>query len=201
MKQPILTFIGVLLLFSCETNKLSTAGAEDIGNIYLFQNGKEKRLFDFEKAVGIERKAFSLRFFCKQYNRAENKFHSIRIAAFLDRNDLNSIKKGMKVDEITCFSPGSGLSSGRDGYKSLYFTNYGHHYLFYENGESNRLDLIKKQGEYLKLEFNISSFWVEQKEISINDFEPDIFYLVILKDLNLNGFVEDNELTKITFVL
>ncbi len=201
MKKIIGSLILLIFVLSCNSTKSVATTDEDINTIYLFQNGIEKKLLNFEKAIEIKRKPFSLRFFNKAYDGKNKKFHSVQIAALLDKKELNEIRVGMKIDDATCFSPGSGLSADKDGYKTLYFGNFGHHYLFYENEQSKRLNLLKKRGEFLKLEFNINSFTLDGKKYSINDFELDSFYLALLNDVNLNGIIEINELTKITFIL
>ena len=79
----------------------------------------------------------------------------------------------------------------------------GHHYLYYENTTSRRLNLIEDFGSLLKLEFEVNEFHVRGPDNSITETpisktDIDKFFLAILMDHNLNDTIDFGELHKLT---
>ena len=85
---------------------------------------------------------------------------------------MEKIKVGMKTQDLPCFELGSGMAPDVSGkYESLIFNNSGHHYLIYENSDSKRLNLLKTEKEYQKLEFEINRLYFDNKDISMKETE------------------------------
>ena len=195
----IIFLIGILTFAqSCNSYKKNSGSInEKFEELYLFQNGTEKLIKS--KSILVEKKEFSIRFFNKKYNAGKNEFYSAQIAAFLDIKELDKIRVGAKKQDLPCFEPGSGMAPDKNGkYEALIFNNSGHHYLIYENSKSKRLNLIEKGAVYQKLEFVIKSLYYHKKEVPMQETNLSKFYLAILIDRNLNGIIDDNELTKLT---
>jgi hypothetical protein len=183
---------------SCKSLKNTTVESKT-SEIILYQNGNEKIISNGTKSITVDKDEFSLRFYNKKYNSETEKYYATQIGAFLDLNDLEKIKVGMKTQDLPCFELGSGMAPDTSGkYESLIFNNSGHHYLNYENSDSKRLNLLKTEKEYRKLEFEINRLYVNNKDISLKETELSAFYLAILIDENLNGIIDKGELTKLT---
>ncbi|WGD33807.1 hypothetical protein [Olleya sp. YS] len=191
--------IGILVLTqSCKSLKNATNESKT-AEITLYQNGNEKIIPKGTSSIAINKDQFSLRFYNKKYNSVTEKYYATQIGAFIDPNDLEKIKVGMKTQDLPCFELGSGMAPDTSGkYESLIFNNSGHHYLNYENSDSKRLNLLKTEKEYRKLEFEINRLYLNNKDVSMRETELSTFYLAILIDENLNGIIEKGELTKLT---
>ena len=152
--------------------------------------------------IEVERKEFSLRFFHKKYDSENNKFYAVQIAAFTDKHELDKIKLGMFKTDLPCFITGSGMAPYSSGkYETLIFNNSGHHYIFYENSDSKRVNLIKNKGTLLQLEFEINALYYNNKEVKMKNTNLNEFYLAFYIDKNLNGIIDIDELNKITVKL
>ena len=191
--------IGILVLTqSCKSLKKATVESKT-AEITLYQNRNEKIIPKGTNSIAINKDEFSLRFYNKKYNSETEKYYATQIGAFLDPNDLEKIKVGMKTQDLPCFELGSGMAPDISGkYESLIFNNSGHHYLSYENSNSKRLNLLKTEKEYRKLEFEINRLYLNNKDVSMKETELSTFYLAILIDENLNGIIDKGELTKLT---
>lgn len=190
--------IGIIILAqSCKSPKKQKVESKT-SEIILYQNGNEKIIPKGAKTIEVNKDKFSLRFYNKKYNSETEKYYATQIGAFLDLNELEKIKIGMKTQDLPCFELGSGMAPDISGkYESLIFNNSGHHYLIYENSNSKRLNLINDGKEYRKLEFEINRLYLNNIDISMKETELSSFYLAILIDENLNGIIDKNELTKL----
>ena len=198
-KIILLILIGILTITqSCKSLKgKNNSSNSDYNNVFFYQNGKETLLSKVD-SINIEKNNFSLRFYNKKYNSETKEFYSIQIAAFLDIQELDKIKIGMAKQDLNCFEPGSGMAPSMSGkYENIFINNSGHHYLMYEDTSSKRLNLLKSEGEYYKFEFEINGIRKDKKDVSMKETEFSKFYLAILIDRNLNGIIDENELTKL----
>ncbi|MCH8330628.1 MAG: hypothetical protein IH946_04495 [Bacteroidetes bacterium] len=199
MKELVLlSTVAVTILCSfqsCGNSKM----ARMTSDVFVYQNGTEIEIKGVSQEVELDRKEFSIRFLNRQYDSDTKEFYAAQITAFKDKNELSKIKVGLSKQDLPCFEPSSGMAPYESGsYESLIFSNEGHHYLFYENHDRKRVELIWQMGDNLKLEFPISSFHVDGNDVSMNDLPLSEFYLAILIDKNLNGIIESGELTKLT---
>lgn len=198
--------IGIFGFSNCQVNKAGVdsngQGKIDTNSIYIFQNGVETIIPNTQKEVLIDKEAFAIRFYNKEYiGGKDGKYYSAQLAAFLDKTDLDDLLVGKKNTETSSFTPGRGMASSISGkYESLVFREETHHYLMYGANNKERLNLIEKHNDYMKLEFEVNAFSYNDKdEIKIPDTELKEFYLAILIDRNLNGVIDENELRKLTF--
>ena len=194
-KQATTLFILILILQSCNVFKPKPSNEDKSHNIYLYQNGEEK-LIGHE--IEVEKKNFSIRFLNKRYNSNNKEFNSVKLASFLNIEEINKIKTGKSTSDFECFEPGSGMAPDVSGkYESLIFNNSGCHYLIYENSESKRLNLLEDFGEILKLEFEINALYYNGNEEKMSETKLNEFYLAILIDRNLDEIIDKNELYKV----
>jgi len=190
----------IILTQACKKSKTTnTTHENNSSKLIIFQNNTEIPIKNLSETVEIERKKFSLRFYNKKYKPENKEFYSAQIAAFLNPNELDKIKIGMKKTDLSCFKPGSAMAPARSGkYETLIFNNNGHHYVIYENPENKRLNLIDDSGKLLKLEFEINSLYYNNKEVKMENTELNKFYIAFLIDRNLNGIIDKGELNKLT---
>ncbi|WP_400079014.1 hypothetical protein [Winogradskyella sp. R77965] len=202
--RPLLLLIGIsVLTHSCKSLKSQKKSTESkFDQLFLYQNGKEKIISQESESITIDKNNFSLRFYNKKYNSEAKEYYSAQVAAFLDIEDLDKVKIGMKKQELSCFNSGSGMAPDYSGkYENLIFNSTGSHYLIYKNSDSKRLNLLNSINEYQKLEFEINRLYYNNASVSMKDTQLSTFYLAILIDRNLNGVIENNELTKMIIQL
>jgi|TARA_B110000908_G_scaffold165616_1_gene215378 hypothetical protein len=200
LRITLLVTLVLVLTQSCKILKNTQRKEQDSTNeLIIYQNGVETSLSSSSHTVEIDKNAFSLRFFNKRYNSERREFYSTQIAAFTDKSELDKLKVGMSTSDLPCFKPGSGMAPNRSGkYESLIFNTRGHHYTFYENSESTRLNLLDNSGKNLKLEFEISSLYYDNTAVKMTNTRLQEFYIACLIDRNLNGTIDEGELTKLT---
>ncbi|WP_108868646.1 hypothetical protein [Aquimarina aquimarini] len=199
-KTFLIIIICLSIIQSCKTTKTSVkSDATDIEAVYVYQNGKEKRIIGEDSKISIEANKFSVRFNNKPYNAQNEERYSAQVTAFLNKEELLKIKSGMPKSETNCFTPGTGMAPNQSGrYESLIFGNDRHHYLVYKNSESKRLKLLNKSNHFMTLEFEIDGVYYNGKEEKMATTDLGEFYLAILIDRNLNGIIDKGELKKIT---
>jgi len=184
-------------------NTTSTISTINTNRIIIYQDGKENQIVTGEQHFTIKRNDFSIRFYNKKYTSQTGKYHAAQIAVLTDKEALQNINVGMDTSETTCFSPGTGMAAPREGYGgSIIIKNHGHHYLFYQDEEEKRVNLIGEKGELFKLEFLVNSVYENKKKIMLED-KPSLneIYLAILIDRNSNEIIDKEELTKLTLKL
>lgn len=195
MKKILLILIGILTItIACKSLKNNK---NNYNNILLYQNGKETVISKVDN-VTIEKNNFSLRFYNKMYNPKTKEFYATQIAAFLEPKQLEIAKVGMKINDVIYFGLGSGMATHRSGKYECIFFKYGHHYLMYEDANRKRLNLLESEEIFHKFEFEINGLKIEDKEVAMNETSISKLYFVILIDRNLNGIIDENELTKMT---
>ncbi len=197
MKSHILLFFAIIFLVA--TNK---AKAQDVNQVSIFQDGIEHAIeTEGLQQLPLAKKSFSIRFYGKKYNPVTQNFYPTQIAAPTDLDQLRYFKVGTKFSEIECLSSGTGIATYSDGYKSLHVQNYGHHYLFYENESSKRINIIDQEGEWFKFEFRIHSIERNDRKIILTSGEVNEIYLAILTDRNQNEVIDDQELRVVLLTL
>jgi len=193
--------ILMLLLQSCGSTEIVKKPANKYNNIYFFQHGKEQKINEFPEIINMDKNEFSIRFYNKKYNSGTKEFNATHIAALLDKNLFDKINIDVSTENISCFAPATGMAAGNSGYDALIFDSAGHHYLFYEDEDNKRLQLLEKGNVFHKLEFVVNRLYYNEQEIDIKDSDLEEFYLAIFTDRNFNEIIDKNELTKLVIRL
>ena len=208
-------FLVILILCSCQTSQTLITDHSDLSTneehvVYIYQNGEELAIKKQSETIELEKNSFSIRCYNECYNDTLHltKYNATQIAVFLTDREFNKIQTGLATTNIPCFSPGTGYAMYGDGSnKHLLFETDsdrpGHHYLYYENTTSRRLNLIDDFGDLLKLEFEVNEFCVRKPDNTItttpiSSTEITKFFLAILTDRNLNDTIDFGELHKLT---
>lgn len=195
----LLSFV-LLLTQSCHVLKSNkSVSSHKFDKIYLYQNGEKTVAEDMIKIAPEE---FSLRFYNKKYKPETQEFYTVQLASFLDGKEFEKVKIGQTTAEVPFFESGSGMAPHASGhYETLFLNRFGHHYLYYQDAEKRRLNLIQKQGEQLQLEFVIKAISINGKEKLLSETDVEALYIVIFIDRNLNKIIEKDELSKLTIQL
>lgn len=115
--------------------------------------------------------------------------------AIMTPQELIKIKTGKKITKYPFFALGSGMAPGNnERYDTAFVTNFGFHYLTYENSKNKRVDLISDYKDLLQLEWKIMAFNYKKINYSINNSPLNALMFVILIDANLNGIIDKGEL-------
>jgi hypothetical protein len=190
--------IAVSLLFM--TIFSNCFGQGNIINSITFVQGDS--IYNINKnsdSVKLERKPFSIRYFCKQYDSKNEKFYSAQVATLDNPYDTLILKIGQKTKDIPYFEPGTGMAPGENGmYETIFISNSGHHYLTYENEKDKRVFKISKHKEVLELEWKISDAFYDEKEVQFSELKISTLYFVFFIDNNLNEIIDNDELKVIT---
>lgn len=195
MKFYQIVFFFIFLLFqtfSCKTAKTTTGkntteteNNQDYSNaVFVYQNGKEIPISNYYQIVELEKEDFSIRFFGGLYAYDSYELYMTKIAAVPSKSHLKKIDDQININELPYFSAGSGLAAEETGYSALYVNDYGHHFLYYFNEEDRRVDLLSRNKNRLKMEFNIAKINVAGEDFDVKDAP--------LEELNLAVFITDS---------
>lgn len=167
--------------------------------VYVFQNGTELPISTQSDTIEIDKSKFALRFYNKRYDSEANEFCATRIAAFYNAEQIPKVETGTPIDSIESFAPGTGMATAKNGgYEDLIFNSYAHHYLFYQNEESKRVNSIASFGDMLKLEFEIDSLNFMGHSTAMSEIQGSEFYLLLFTDRNQNKLLDQGEHKKLT---
>ncbi len=193
--MKLITFLSFLSF------AIDSLGQELFQKITFLQGDSSYIVFIDNDSIKIERKPFSVRFFCKKYEEKNEKFYSVQVAILDECYDTLLLKVGQKTINIPFFEPGTGMAPGENNmYDSIFISNEGHHYLTYENDKEKRVFLISSNENILELEWKIFGAFYRDNSVSFSDLKLPFLYFIVFADRNLNGIIDNNELKKIKVV-
>jgi hypothetical protein len=196
-------FKGTLILlcalsFSC-TNKRSTSSYQGECFIVVSQSGLPQKLSDGTKTIELQRENFDIRWWDGYYSFEENLINTMQIAVDTNAAIFNGIKPGVRIDETTCFAPGTGLAGPHaKPYESVILSSDSHHYIFFENDEKRRANVITQSGDIYHLNWPVEKIYLNDKDQSISNFQGEYLYLVVFQNHNQNEVIDNNELLLLT---
>ncbi|HMK04140.1 MAG TPA: hypothetical protein VK489_08115 [Ferruginibacter sp.] len=201
MTGKLLLSINITALFLL-TSSPGLYAQENVSNSITFIQGDSSyTIFKSSDSVILERTAFALRYFGKQYDDKKGIFNAAQVAVLDNPADTVSLKTGQYTKHIPYFEPGTGMAPGEnERYDTIIISNTGHHYLTYENEKEKRVNLISRNQDILQLEWKISAAFYEEKDIPFSDLKLTALYLVIFIDNNLNDIIDNAELKIIKLV-
>lgn len=191
-------FLLAILLIACGPTKKTTA-YEGECFIVVSQSGKPQKLSDGSKTIELQRKNFDIRWWDGAYAFEDKQLNTIQIAVDTSSSIFSGIKPGVLVDDVPCFAPGSGVAGPQaKPYESVIPGSDSHHYIFFENDENRRANVISQSGNVYHLEWPIQNIYLNEKDISISDFKGENLYLVVFQNHNMNDVIDHNELLLLT---
>ncbi len=171
--------------------------------IKILQGNKTYDLINQEENITLKKEKFSIQFNVKKYDE-NNEFNALKIAAVPDENMFNSIEQGT-ICETSIFCPGRSMAGyGDRPFRALAVSEEAFHYIYYENEDSRRADLlgIRDDGT-VDLEWKIDkvTFADSELEYKLSDIPVNYLYLIAFIDKNMNGITDAGEFTKIKITL
>lgn len=146
-------------------------------------------------SITLYRDSFSIRFFSNQYDDKKEKYYATQIAVLSDEKALDDIKIGKTLAEFSFFDIGTGMAPGYNNmYDTVFITNEGHNYIYYQNEKDKRAFLISKKEDKLELEWRIKAANYKEKEQSFAELPFKQLYFIVLSDNNLNGKINKGEI-------
>jgi hypothetical protein len=180
-------FLFTAIFIFCSTNIIGQP--DSLSMIRFIQNDSVYRINTENSSIMLKKAPFSIRFFSKAYETESNRLYSAKIIV-LQKED-SRISPG---ENIPAFAPGTGLAAYREGYESAEITNEGHHYLYYENENDKRVDLVSQKDDMLELDWKITAFSFEDKNFPVAALKQKALYFYIFIDRNLDEIIDEGEL-------
>lgn len=204
MNKMKVLFLSLMMFVALSCN---ASPQKNMNDYIIFQDGVEKVVPVYNGVITLERDAFSIRFYNKKYNKDKKETYGVKVAGFLTKREWSKIKSGLEIEKSPVFDENSSYALTQGGiYNGFFFSDGdeylgGSHHLIYGHPELNTVLLIKKSGEYFKLEFKIEYLFIEEKLVKIADTRLSEFYIAFVNDTNLDGIVNEDELTKVVIKL
>jgi hypothetical protein len=198
ISSKIIPVLICALLSSC-SNKRSTSSYQGECFIVVSQSGLPQKLSDGTKTIELQRKYFDIRWWDGNYSFEDNLINTMQIAADTSAAIFNGIKPGVRIEETLCFSPGTGVAGPQNKpYESIILSADSHHYIFFENDENCRANIVTQSGDVYHLEWPIRQIFLDGKDQSISNFQGEYLYLVVFQNHNQNEVIDHNELLLLT---
>src|SRR6186997_522880 len=176
--ERIKVYICIILLGGHST--ILMGQTDTLNDVIFLQGDRNYKITAEYDSIKLDKKPFSIRYYCNKYDESFEKFYSAHIAILPSIDDYSSLKVGSNTIGIPYFEPGSGIAVGENEmYESAHITNTGHHYLYYEYDEESRVKFISKNGKLLLLEWQISAFYYDNETIQIQDLKLSNLFFAI----------------------
>lgn len=197
MRRQSILFAGILLLLGCGGSKSiqSEIPKESIiisqGNGGFIDNSGEF-------TVTLERDEFTIEFFNKRYQGDEH--HTAKIAFFSSALSLDQAISGIRAKDISYFDYGTSIAGTPQGYDEIWLDHSGNHSVYYSDEDDKRATLLGEKNGMLHLSFPVHTIMINEMEFKMKKIDIPNLYIVIYIDRNLDGWVQDGELTKATVI-
>ena len=198
-------FLGLIISL---TFSLSAIPQQNINDYIIFQDGVEQIVPCYNGIITLERDTFSIRFYNKKYNIGKNEAYDVKVAGFLNAQEFFKIKPGLVLEKSPFFQGGSAFAVTREGFYNAFFFSDGDddylggsHLLVYGDPDLKTASLLKAVNDYYKLEFKVEYLFINKQRVKLSDTSLSEFFLVFVNDHNLDGIVDEDELTKVVIRL
>lgn len=172
------------------------AAAADNREVTITQQGKTTVLTEEENELVLKKEAFTIGFFNKAYG--DEADFATAIAAFPEDEPLSRVHSGIAVEEVPYLAAGTGMSATDTGYTALFYNPEGHHYLYYQDEQHKRVQLVARKGDWLQLSWTVSAVNTDNEERTFAAAGLENLYLVIFTDADRNGYIDEGELRKLS---
>lgn len=197
MRKPLFRFIFLIIWFI--STGFAHSGEKKTFKLKIMQNGKFAEI-DRNGTIKLKRDMFYIIYQVDAYNQKENKYYAMRVAAAANPQVQYFEKNTSTSENSSPFSMGKGLASEAGRYKRLYLSTDAHHYLMYdpENSENQRGRLLRKTANN-----KYEMMWQIHKIRGLREYSAESYpfsriYFVFFYDENLDSFIEDTEIIKLT---
>ncbi len=172
--------IASVLLFSCPCFAQNTKDTHFA--VSIFQHGEMLPIAN--RTVKVKKEEFKIVF-----TFADDKPMNICINASFSPKNYNAAIKGVPLDELSCFKPGSGMAEGVfNGDRSISIADDAVNYWFYEDSDFHRFDVAETSEGRLLATRTISKLWNKETKdnIDLNTIKTPL-YLVFATSMYINS--------------
>ncbi len=188
----LMTFMMNTFSISQSTQDLTTLGLK------IMQDGKEYAILSTEQNIKLAKDKFEIIFNLKKDDDIAEKYFAARIVADIDSDIFKQFEPKKKFEEVPSLVAGTSMAGPKDApYNCIFFDDQAHHYIFYNNEDEKRANLISKENNLLQLGFDIENYCMQDFEINISNSNFEAIYMVFFIDKNLNEIVEEGEYAKL----
>ncbi|PCJ30201.1 MAG: hypothetical protein COA90_10055 [Gammaproteobacteria bacterium] len=112
-----------------------------------------------------------------------------QVCIWTDDSIFKKVQAGLATEDVSFYSPGSGMAGGKTPYSTVFLDDIAHNYLY-----SDRIVRLETNRHGLA----ISTLGLNRKEYSISQQDGPL-YAVIFIDINKNKVIDKNEFEKVVF--
>lgn len=200
--QSTLLFL-VISLISLNLSAQSEATKEYQG-ITIRQNNKVFELPAGKSKLKLKREAFDIEFDL-HYRESFNEWYNwtiLQVSATQFPESLMHFNEGKIAEENPFFSPGSGLAGYPDAeYEELIISNYGCHYIYYDDDSNKRATILEKKSDKLiRFKWTIDNFYIiedyfsdNKQMVSVEESDIKKMYLMIYIDEDDDDNIDPGE--------
>ncbi len=169
-----------------------------IDTIQFIQGDNVHPLLKENDTITLDRDEFHIRYHAKKFDPNKKKPYSLRVAV-MDHPD-NKIHAGTNVETVDYFRMGTGMAN--DDVNLLIIADGGNNYIFYQDENERRADLLSQKGEDLLLDIDVRKLYVpisnlDSKAVELKDTHMKELWFVIWYDADLNNKIDKGELKKV----
>jgi hypothetical protein len=200
--MALFALFAVLLAASCKTKPPATEIVTDIepaplppAGVHLVQGIDSILKPGQPLLIPMSRDPFELIFPVRDYDAENGQFYAVKVLATNNPLIIDAFRNGISIDEFAPFSPGSGMAAGAGGYAEMTVTDYGHHYIFFDNEEPeyNRGRLLGDRDGRHVLSWKIDRVNYKNKSYPVRSIPAKGFTLIIFIDEDLDGIADSGE--------
>lgn len=199
--SSIFLFLMIFFITIIQSTELSS----QLNNFELkIQQGEnEIEINSSQQSVELLKEKFSVYFNIKKDDAVAQNYHAARLVADIDPDIFSQFESNKSFNEIPALADGTSMAGPKDGqYECIFFDDQAHHYIFYNNEDEKRAELISKQENgIVRLGFDIENYCMQDFEVNIENSNFEKLYFVFLIDENLNEKVEEGEFVKLVVKL
>ena len=194
-KSSLALLLFVLLL---GINNVSAQRKATIDTIQFIQGDDIHPLIKENDTITLDRDEFHIRYHAKKFDPNKKKPYALRIA--LMQHPDNKIHPGTNVETVDYFRLGTGMANSDN--TELIIADAGNNYIFYQNENEKRADLLSQNGDDLLLDIDVKSLYVpisnlDSKSVELKDTHMKDLWFVIWYDADLNNKIDKGELKKV----
>ena len=198
MNRPVYSFALLIVFLLVGINNVSAQRKAKIDTIQFIQGDKAHPLLKENDTMTLDRDEFHIRYHAKKFDPNKKKPYALRIALMQHPDD--KIHPGTNVETLDYFRLGTGMANSDN--TELIIADACNNYIFYQNENEKRADLLSQNGDDLLLDIDVKSLYVsvsklDSKSVALKDTEMRDLWFVIWYDADLNNKIDKGELKKV----
>lgn len=190
-KNTLFTFLIGICFASYGQNK----------NLIKFYQNDKLLPISSNKEISLKKQAFSLTYFYKKYIAESKSLYSLQISFFKNKEDMNQIKIGSTISDISNFRLGSAMVSPEDGfYDTMALGINIHNNLYYTSETESNVELLQNLRNDFEARWNINEYYDSDTSVlsKMSKLKYKTLYMVVFRDENLNKIIDEGEIETFT---